>query len=78
MKPILPRWTEPYAFGLMLTMMMSLVVSGIATLLNVGPVAGFLAFWMKAWLPSWAIAFPTVLIAAPAARRILRSLVKSA
>ena len=56
---------------------MSLLVSGIATFRNAGLVDSFLALWMGAWLPSWLIAFPVVLVVAPAARRIVNGLAGS-
>ena len=52
-------------FGLILSGFMSLLVSGVAILRNVGPVAGFAGLWVGAWLPSWLIAFPVVLGVAP-------------
>jgi hypothetical protein len=57
--------------------MMSLVVSGIATLRNAGLVEGVLSPWFGAWLRSWLIAFPVVLIVAPVTRRLVSLLVKA-
>ncbi len=68
----------PVAFGFILSALMSLLVSGIATLRSVGVVEGFLGAWLNAWLPSWLIAFPVVLVAAPLARRLVGRLVKPA
>jgi hypothetical protein len=56
---------------------MSLIVSGIATLRNAGLADGFVTLWLGAWLPSWLVAFPTVLFVAPLARRLVGALVKS-
>ena len=67
----------PIAFGFVLSCLMSLVVSGISTFRAAGPIDGFLALWIGAWLPSWLIAFPIVVIVAPVARRIVTGLVKS-
>ncbi len=61
---------EPVVFGFILSGLMSCLVSGIATLRAVGPVAGFLSLWLQAWLASWLVAFPSVLLAAPVARRL--------
>jgi hypothetical protein len=76
MAPFLPKRHEPFAFGLLLSGMMSLIVSGVSTFLAVGAVAGFAALWLKAWLPSWVIAFPTVLVVAPLVRRILQRIIR--
>lgn len=71
MKPFLPKRFEHIAFGLLLSGMMSFLVSGLATLISLGPTYAFPLMWLKAWLASWAIAFPSVLIVAPFVRRIL-------
>lgn len=71
-----PRFA-PFLFGFVLSALMSFIVSGIATFRNAGLVDEFLALWVNAWLPSWIIAFPTVLIMAPMARRLVGMLVKS-
>jgi hypothetical protein len=67
----------PVLFGLILSGLMSLVVSGIATFRSAGPVEGFFALWLGAWLLSWLIAFPTVLVVAPLARRVVGGLVRA-
>lgn len=67
----------PIAFGFVLSALMSFLVSGIATFRTAGLIENFVALWIGAWLPSWIIAFPVVLIVAPAARRIVNSLVKA-
>lgn len=71
-----PRFA-PFLFGFVLSALMSFIVSGIATFRNAGLVDGFFTLWINAWLPSWIIAFPTVLIVAPMARRLVGMLVKS-
>jgi hypothetical protein len=75
MKPFLPRKYEHIAFGLLLSGMMSFLVSGFATLIAIGLSTEFPLQWLKAWLPSWALAFPVVLIVAPFVRRLLSSIV---
>jgi hypothetical protein len=64
------RWA-PVAFGLLLSGLMSLVVSGISTVKATGFGPGVLGGWMDAWLSSWAVAFPTVLVVAPLVRRLV-------
>ena len=77
---ISPARFAPVLFGFVLSLMMSLLVSGIATFRAVGPVDGlfklWLGTWAPSWAPSWAIAFPVVLIVAPVARRIVGGLVR--
>lgn len=74
-KPFLPKRYEHIAFGLLLSGMMSCIVSGLATALGLGVTADFPLLWLKAWVPSWAIAFPSVLLVAPVVRRILGRIV---
>lgn len=70
-----PSRFAPVLFGLLLSGMMSLLVSGIATWRAAGPSPQFATLWLGAWLMAWAIAFPAVLVAAPLARRIVGRLV---
>ena len=64
-------------FGLILSGLMSLMVSGISTALASGVAAGFPARWIVgAWLPSWAVAFPAVLVVAPITRRLVAALTR--
>ena len=64
-------------FGFILSALMSFLVSGIATLRNAGLDEFFLRLWMGAWLPSWLIAFPSVLVVAPLTRRLVGILVSA-
>ena len=43
---------------------------------NAGLADGFATLWVHAWLPSWAIAFPVVLVVAPLARRLVNLAVR--
>lgn len=70
-----PRFA-PILFGFLLSGLMSLVVSGIATLRAIGFVDGFPGLWMSAWASSWLVAFPTVLVVAPVVRRLVGRLVR--
>lgn len=79
MTPFVPRRLEPILFGLLLTWFMTFVVSGISTLLAIGAAApDFLSLWFRAWMSSWAVAFPAVLVVAPFVRFILRRIVRPA
>ena len=73
----MPARFAPALFGFILSGLMSFAVSGIATLRNAGLTDGFLGLWVNAWLPSWAFAFPVVLIVAPITRRLVGMLVKT-
>lgn len=76
MRPFVPKRFEQAAFGLLLTCFMTFVVAGISTLLAVGgSTPGFVGLWFAAWMSSWAVAFPTILVIGPVVRRILRRIV---
>ena len=70
------RFTLPVT-GFILSGIMTIVISGISTLLALGPGAEFLVRWPIAWLSSWVIAFPTVLVVLPIVRRIVSRIVAS-
>jgi hypothetical protein len=72
----------PARFGglvmpLLLSIIMTCVVSGVATLKALGFTAEALASWPSSWAVSWLIAFPTLLLALPLARRLTSRLVES-
>lgn len=75
---MIPPRFAPVLFGLLLSGLMSFVVSGIATFRAMGWQDYFLTAWMESWLFSWAVAFPTVLVVAPLARKLVARLTKPA
>jgi hypothetical protein len=56
---------------LVLSILMTFVVSVIATLKSLGPTPAFVATWPAAWAISWLVAFPTLLAVLPLVRRIV-------
>lgn len=64
------KYAQPL-FGLLLSGMMSLLVSGVATFRMTGLAATFTESWLGAWLAAWGIAFPSVLLLAPLTRRLV-------
>jgi hypothetical protein len=71
----LPPKLAPLLFGFILSGLMSLLVAGISTYRNLGWSPAFPGLWALAWLTAWAIAFPTVLVVAPLARRVVAACV---
>lgn len=65
------------ALPLVLTMLMTIVVSGITTVMALGFQSGWYVVWCKAWLASWAIAFPTMVLVLPFARRLVARFVEA-
>jgi len=58
--------------------MMSFIISGITTFKAVGLVNHFFSMWMSAWIIAWMLAFPSVLICAPVAQRLVAWIIKTA
>lgn len=71
---MIPARFAPILFGFILSGLMSAIVSGIATARAVGLPPDFPSLWFWAWLSSWAVAFPAVLVVAPIARRAVARL----
>jgi hypothetical protein len=70
-----PERFAPALFSLILSGLMSLLVSGIATFRAVGPAPGFIGLWAAGWVTAWLVAFPVVLVVAPFTRRVVGALV---
>lgn len=58
-------------FLLILSGMMSFIVSGISTFKVVELNHHFLSLWVSAWIIAWILAFPSVLICAPIAQKLV-------
>jgi hypothetical protein len=72
MSGFLPKRHEHIAFGFVLTFMMTFVVAGISTILAVGlSDPALMRLWFRAWMSSWVVAFPAILVLAPLTRRIV-------
>lgn len=56
--------------ALLLSGFMSFIMSGAITLINLGLVDHFVNIWIHAWLVAYAIAFPTILLVFPFARKL--------
>jgi hypothetical protein len=72
-----PRYAA-LVMPLVLSVLMSLIVSGVSTLKSLGIGAAFLSTWPVAWFLSWLIAFPTLLMVLPLVRRIVSLVVEPA
>ncbi|MCO6414910.1 DUF2798 domain-containing protein [Siccirubricoccus sp. KC 17139] len=59
----------------LLSLMMTFIISGISTLLALGPSLAFLRAWPVSWAMSWMIGFPTLLVVLPLVRRLVGKLV---
>ncbi|MFC4260885.1 DUF2798 domain-containing protein [Marinobacter lacisalsi] len=63
-------------FAFYMSGIMSLLMSGVITVINTGLAGSFLHRWLAAWLVAWAVAFPLVVLVAPLARRMTDATVR--
>ena len=73
---MIPKKYAPILFSLILSGLMSLFVSGIATIKAAGFVDGVVFIWLSGWLTAWLIAFPAVMVIAPLTHKVVGALVK--
>jgi len=69
---MIPKRYEPILFALILSGLMSLFITGVATFRTVGLITGFTDPWLKSWLTAWPMAFPATFLVAPTTRRVVR------
>ena len=65
-----PRYAA-FVMPFVLSILMSMIVSAVATLKSLGINAAFVSTWPIAWFLSWLGAFPTLLLVLPLVRRIV-------
>ncbi|EKT62327.1 DUF2798 domain-containing protein [Providencia burhodogranariea] len=75
--PKLPARALMFLVPFFLSLVMSGVVSLISTVKALGINTEMLSPWLSSWILSWVIAFPTVLFVLPFARRVSMLFVKS-
>ncbi|WP_134500986.1 DUF2798 domain-containing protein [Microvirga pakistanensis] len=73
----LPARAQAVVFPMILSLLMSGIVSTIATLRAVGITPGVGARILEAWGMSYVIAFPTALLVMPLVRRIVAAIVET-
>ena len=71
---MIPARYGPALFSFVLSGMMSLLVSGVATWRALPAHQDLLAPWMGAWFSGWLLGFPAVMVAAPLARKAVARL----
>lgn len=73
---MIPKKYGPILFGVILSGLMSLLVSGISTFSAVRLAPNFFGLWLSSWLTAWCFAFPAVLLVAPVAHKAVGRLVR--
>ncbi len=69
------RWRS-VVFGFLLSGLMTFLVSGLTTAINLGLDAFSVDLWMGAFVRSWPITFPSVLLVAPVVHRLVARIVE--
>lgn len=73
----LPARYAAIVLPLVLSLLMTFVISGVSTLMSLGPTRAFVATWPTAWALSWLVAFPTLIVLLPLVRRLVALVVES-
>ncbi|WP_267463305.1 DUF2798 domain-containing protein [Thiomicrorhabdus heinhorstiae] len=60
-----------------MALLMSFLMSGVISAMNVGIPENFLIIWFHAWWTAFIIAFPSVLFVSPIVRRITNKLIRA-
>ncbi len=74
----LPARFAPIVMPFLLSLMMTCLVSLIATARSVGVTADLVHLWPGNWALSWLVAFPVTLLVLPLVRRMTSALVDTA
>ncbi len=72
----LPNRYANVLLPLILSIVMTFVITIIATLQSIGLAPGVIDIWLRSWGASWLVAFPTILVVLPLARRLVAFLVE--
>jgi hypothetical protein len=75
MQKLHPRYGRVVVPAL-LTFFMTAIVSGISTLVTVGPSPQALKLWSGAWMASWVVAFPAASFMLPFSQWLARFIVR--
>lgn len=73
--PKLPQRHAPILLAFFTSLFMSFLMSMIITLVNIGPQPDFLTRWMHAFALAFPVAFPSIILVLPLARKLVARLV---
>lgn len=74
--PKLPARYASVVMPLLLSIFMTCIVSIISTYNSLGAAPHFVRIWLDAWIISWVIAFPTLLLVLPVVRKATAVIVR--
>ena len=66
---------EPYIFTIIMAFGMSIMMSFIISLMNIGFVDHFFLIWIRAWIPAFCIAFIPAFFMGKLARSVLSKII---
>ncbi len=72
---MIPKKYETIVFAFVMSSLMSFIMSGVITIINIGIPPNFIQLWLKAYGSAFMIAFPTVLFVVPVVRKIVAKLI---
>jgi hypothetical protein len=72
---LVPRRYSHFVFGIIQSGLTSAIASAVASMALVSE-GRFLSNWLPAWLGSWALMLPIVILAAPFIRRMAHALTR--
>lgn len=72
---MIPKRYEFIVFGLFTSLLMSFLISGVISYVNIGLVENFIFLWLEAFYKAFFVAFPSILLVVPQVRKIVRKLV---
>ncbi len=74
LRKINARYTN-VVYGFLLSGIMTLIVSAVSTVRNLGWDDATVGKWLAAYATAWPVTFPTVLVVAPIVRRLVLHLI---
>ena len=72
---VVPRRWRSVVFAFFLSALMTLLVSGLTTAINLGLDGFTIGRWLAAFVRAWPITFPSVLVVAPIVHRLVAKVV---
>ena len=73
---MIPKKYEFFVFAFCMATLMTFIMSGVVSFLNIGLVDNFLSIWALAFIKAFIVAFPSVLMVVPIVRRLVKKIIK--
>ena len=73
---LIPKKYEFLIFSFLMSSFMTFIMSGVVSYINMGLVDGFLKLWSTAYVNSFVVAFPSVILVVPLVRKLVVKLIK--